>query len=77
MPPLAFIRKQIFELTQAEMAVIAGVTQGTISKWEAGSLEPSRTEMKRIRDEAERLGKAWDDRWFFVTVPVQQSGAAA
>ena len=65
MSALVRIRKDVFSVTQAEMGVIAGVPQATISRWEAGLLEPSLTELARIRSEALRRGVAWDDSWFF------------
>jgi len=65
MNPLLHIRKNVFGLTQAEMAIIAVVSQGTVSKWEAGSLAPDAGELKRIRAEAAKRGLLWDDRWFF------------
>lgn len=67
MNPLLHIRKNVFGLTQAEMAVIAVVSQGTVSKWEAGALAPDADELKRIRAEATKRGLPWDDRWFFET----------
>ncbi len=65
MNPMLHIRKQIFGVPQTEMAEIAGVSQGTVSKWETGSLAPDRTELERIRNEAARRNLDWDDRWFF------------
>ncbi|UGB26386.1 helix-turn-helix transcriptional regulator [Methylorubrum sp. B1-46] len=65
MSPLAFIRREIFGATQAEMAAVAGVSQSTVSKWEAGLLEPGRVEMERIRKGAAGRGLAWCDEWFF------------
>jgi len=68
MNALRFIRKDVLSLSQAEMAAIAGVSQGTVSKWEAGDLDPSLDEMSRIRDSAISRGLTWDDGWFFRTV---------
>lgn len=65
MNPLVHIRKVVFGATQAEMAEIARVSQGTVSKWEAGSLRPDSAELRRIRDEAAERGLSWDDKWFF------------
>jgi predicted transcriptional regulator len=65
MSPLRSIRKDILSLSQAELAAVAEVSQGTVSKWEAGELAPSLEEMSRIREAAIRRGVAWDDRWFF------------
>jgi len=65
MSSLRHIRKSVLGLSQAEMAAIADVSQGTVSKWENGELNPNRDEMSRIRDEARRRGLAWQDSWFF------------
>lgn len=65
MGPLLYIRREIFRATQSEMATIAGVSQSTVSKWEAGLLEPGRVEMERIRRGAAGRGLVWRDEWFF------------
>jgi transcriptional regulator with XRE-family HTH domain len=67
MSPIKRIRTQVFDATQAEFAAIAGVTQPTVSRWEAESdnSEPTLAEMAAIRAEALRRRKRWSDRWFF------------
>jgi len=65
MGPIAHIRRNIFRMTQAAFGALAGVTQATVSRWEAGESEPNRDEMERIRTEALQRGIQWDDRWFF------------
>jgi predicted transcriptional regulator len=65
MIPLKHIRKNLFDISQTAFGEIAGVTQATVSRWEAGELEPSRDEMSKIRDEAAKRGLQWDDRLFF------------
>ena len=72
MHPIEHIRKNVFGLTQGELATVAGVSQPTVCRWEAGSLEPNRTEMQRIRDEARSRGLPWDDSLFFET-PVAEA----
>jgi predicted transcriptional regulator len=67
MSSLRHIRKSVLGLSQAGMAAVAEVSQGTVSKWENGELNPNRDEMARIRDEARRRKLAWDDSWFFET----------
>ncbi|MNY38333.1 helix-turn-helix protein [compost metagenome] len=72
MKPIEFIRIKVFNQTQASFAKLAGVAQGTVSKWEAGNLAPSQEEMQRIRSAAIRSsiqweGADWQDEWFFVT----------
>jgi transcriptional regulator with XRE-family HTH domain len=71
MNPLLHIRKNVFAVPQTEMAEIAAVSQGTVSKWENGALAPDRNELERIRSEAARRGLTWDDSWFFET-PLQE-----
>jgi transcriptional regulator with XRE-family HTH domain len=65
MNALRHIRKSVFGLSQAEIAAIAEVSQGTVSKWENGEANPSRDEMAKIRAAAHERGFAWDDSWFF------------
>lgn len=65
MTPLLQIRRRIFRATQAEMATVTGVNQGTWSRWERGLLEPTRAQLNRIRAEAKRRKIAWNDAWFF------------
>ena len=52
-------------IKQGQLAEIAGVSQGTVSKWEKGELEPSREELGRIRGEAQARGLDWNDSSFF------------
>jgi len=49
MAPMIRIRKTVLGISQAEMAEIAGVSQGTVSKWEAGGAEPDLAQLARIR----------------------------
>ncbi|MCK1585463.1 helix-turn-helix transcriptional regulator [Bradyrhizobium sp. 168] len=74
MSALRFIRKDVLSLSQAELAAVAEVSQGTVSKWEAGELTPSLDEMSRIRTAAIARGVDWDDRWFF-DAPVDEARA--
>src|SRR3546814_20212898 len=59
------IRTNVFRESQYAFALIAGVTQGTISRWEKGSREPELEQMKRIREEAMARGIDWNDALFF------------
>ena len=80
MRPLEHIRRDILKISQAEMARIAGATQGTVSRWEKGSLEPDRDQLAMIRDEVIKRGAAWGDHLFFeepADAPPTSSGAAA
>lgn len=65
MGPIEHIRKSILHLSQTELAAIAHTTQATVSRWEAGQLEPSRAEMARIRDAVTARNLPWNDGWFF------------
>lgn len=67
MNPILHVRKVKLEMSQAEFGAVAGVSQGTVSKWEAGEGSPSRDELSRIRAAAIEKGIAWEDRWFFET----------
>lgn len=71
MNSIQHIRKSIFVASQSEFAALAGVTQPTVSRWEAGSSEPTRAELDLIRSEAFRRGLAWDDGLFFMQEPAE------
>lgn len=58
------IRTKVFQMTQAEFSVLAGVAQATVSRWEKG-VAPSLDEMKAIRRAAEERNIDWDDKYFF------------
>jgi predicted transcriptional regulator len=65
MNQIVHIRKNVFKVSQSEFGDIAGTTQPSVSRWERGELEPSRTEMTRIREAATSRGLEWNDLWFF------------
>lgn len=72
MNAVEYIRTRVFKLKQAPFAVIAGVSQPTVSRWEASDnagSEPSREEMNRIRSAAFERALPWSDSWFFQTFP--------
>lgn len=62
---LRLIRTNVFGITQADMARIAGTQQATVSRWEHNKLKPSLEHLLRIRQEATKRGLAWNDSWFF------------
>ncbi|RWB85953.1 MAG: XRE family transcriptional regulator [Mesorhizobium sp.] len=71
MSAIRHIRCHIFKLNQAEFAAIAGVTQASVSRWEAGTA-PSLDEMRAIREAAIERNIEWNDSWFF-EVPAKSS----
>lgn len=75
MKPITNIRNNIFQQTQSAFGRLAGVSQGTVSKGEAGTLAPSQEEMIRIRTAAIKLGIEWNDIWFFIVPPMHEKVA--
>ena len=71
MSTIKHIRKNVFKATQADFAVIAGVTQATVSRWENEELSPDLSQMEAIRAAARRKRLRWDDRLFF-ELPVKK-----
>ena len=65
MLPIEHIRKNVFDMSQAAFAEVAGVSQPTVSRWEKGEWEPNRDDLERIRRAAITAGKAWKDSMFF------------
>lgn len=65
MTPIAFIRQNVFGLSQAAFAALAETTQPTVSRWENGELAPDTNQCALIRRAAQDRSLAWDDRWFF------------
>lgn len=80
MNAMKHIRLNVFGVKQQDFAVIAGVPQSQVSRWEHGKAAPSLDEMNRIRAEAEKrkqerkLKTRWDDRLFFAE-PQEASAA--
>lgn len=75
MNPILHIRKHVLGLSQGAFAQIAGVSQGTVSKWEAGEFEPDRAQLSLIRAHVIESGKPWDDSWVF-EAPSEVEGAS-
>ncbi|NLS03586.1 helix-turn-helix transcriptional regulator [Rhizobium sp. P32RR-XVIII] len=73
MNALKHIRKNVFAVTQAEFAAVAGVTQATVSRWENG-VAPSLEEMQAIRSAAAERAIDWSDALFF-DVPAAETAA--
>ena len=79
MNPMPIIRKHILEVSQAELASIAGTSQATVSRWEKGDQHPDRDQMDRIRAEVRRRRKKWNDVWFFdaSAIPLKETARVA
>jgi transcriptional regulator with XRE-family HTH domain len=75
MNAIRHIRSHVFALTQAEFAIVAGVTQATVSRWEAG-VAPSLDDLRSIRTAALERGLEWNDSWFFETNEIDGEEAA-
>ncbi|MRX31890.1 helix-turn-helix domain-containing protein [Aminobacter sp. MDW-2] len=75
MSAIRHIRKTVFRLNQAEFAVVAGVTQATISRWEKGG-SPTLEEMQRIRDAAAKRKIKWSDKLFFEAPKANERASA-
>ena len=75
------IRRDIFGVKQADFAVIAGTSQGTVSRWENGESCPSLDQLNSIRAAAAERGLPLDDGMFFDVCaparPQEPTGAAA
>lgn len=77
MGPIEHIRKVVLGLSQTELAGIASTTQATVSRWEAGELEPDRDQLARIRDAVKARDLPWNDGWFFEAPTAPQPAAAS
>lgn len=80
MKAVKYIRTKIFKVEQAPFALIAQVSQPTVSRWEQAEnakSEPSLAEIERIRTEAEKRGLPWSDSWLFQTFPDDERESAA
>lgn len=76
MNPVLRLRKKRLGWSQAKFGSVAGVSQGTVSKWEAGEGSPSRDELARIREAALEEGIDWQDSWVFEAPPAHTSAEA-
>ena len=76
MNTMQHIRIKVFGVSQAAFGAIAGVTQATVSRWEANMWEPSRDELARIRQEALARKLDWSDALFFQSNKAKRSPQA-
>jgi transcriptional regulator with XRE-family HTH domain len=71
------IRREVFKVKQVAFAVIAGTSQGTVSRWENGESDPSLDQLQKIRDAATEKRLPWNDALFFdVARPIPKRRAA-
>ena len=73
MSAIRHIRLKVFKVTQADFAAMAGVSQASVSRWEAGGA-PTLDEMQAIRKAAADRKILWNDAWFF-EAPAQEDAA--
>lgn len=71
------IRKSVLGVSQKQFADIAGTTQGTVSRWETGEMNPDLAQLGKIRAYALDLGKEWRDEWLFTAPSSDDAPAAA
>ncbi len=72
MNPMKHIRANVFDVTQADFAKLAGVTQTTVSRWERGELMPDLGGLIRIRQAASERRLRWSDSWFYEIPPPEK-----
>lgn len=63
--PIRWLRKNVFKVTQDDLAAIGGVSRPRVSRYENGQGEPPFDFMLRLRSEAIRLGLPFSGDWFF------------
>lgn len=56
MSNMRHIRKNVLRITQKELSSWCQVDQGTVSRWEAGTLEPRLSDLKNIVQNAAANG---------------------
>ena len=66
-PEMLVLAREARQLTQAAVAEAAGITQGALSKFESGQLEPEPATLARLASE---LG--YPQEFFFETMPTQE-----
>jgi transcriptional regulator with XRE-family HTH domain len=76
MNAIEYIRTHVFDVSQMAFAKIAGVNQGTVSRWESGVLWPDLQQIERLRNEAKARSLPWRDGWLF-DVPRKRRRRAA
>jgi transcriptional regulator with XRE-family HTH domain len=65
MNALLFIRKHVLRTLQGDIAAITQVAPSTVSRWEAGQIQPNLDEIARLREACLHRVGAWDEDWLF------------
>lgn len=75
---MEYIRKNVLQISQAQMASIAQTSQANVSRWECGKVFPYLKQLEHIREEAQARGIEWNDSLFFneSPAPTHQEGEA-
>ena len=59
------IRKELLGVSQKRLAEIAGASQPTVCRWEAGTDEPTLSQLRAIAAAVRENGHEFDERDFF------------
>jgi len=65
MSTIRHIRIEVLGVTQKRLAEIAGASQPTVCRWEAGTDHPDLNHLRRIADAVREAGHEFDERKFF------------
>lgn len=73
---MRWVRKNVFGMTQEELAEVGGVSRPRVCRYESQGEPPPYDFLKRIRDHARAEGLQFDADWLF-EVPAEASACAA
>jgi transcriptional regulator with XRE-family HTH domain len=63
--PIRWVRRNVFRVTQEELAAIGGVSRPRVCCYESRGEAPPYDFLKRVRDEARARALDFDADWFF------------
>lgn len=63
------LRENVFKTTQSQFALILGVSNSQVSRWESGQQEPGWEPLARLRAFAHLAHLEWRDEWLFEVPP--------
>jgi transcriptional regulator with XRE-family HTH domain len=63
--PIRYVRKHVFDVTQAELARIGQVSRSRVSRYESGREAPPYAFLEKLRDEAKKRKITLSAEWFF------------